>query len=259
MSVVCPYSLLRCSTSAKAREKHSSSAKEDKSHVSRPECVRKKAVRLVKHVLTFHVCSAGESAETHPPAGGAASRWNAAEGWAGAEVQVWSEWSISTFSWISISVSIYLNDTVNSFPFSSGHPTQGLKKSWRNWMRRWMLLLLFCYRNESTSWLFLLDLICRCKVIQMIFCLWPLAKRWIFSASQLLCSALLCHRRTWGRPWKQACLCLRRTRWCCSTDSQSTKERPTRRRRRGATWRTKVKGGVMSGFKCSRCCIYAFL
>lgn len=40
--------------------------------------------------LIFIFCSVGEPAEKDLPAGGAASQWNAAEGWVGAEMQVWN-------------------------------------------------------------------------------------------------------------------------------------------------------------------------
>lgn len=54
------------------------------------------------------------------------------------------------------------------------------------------------------------------------------------------CSVISCHRQTWGRAQKPACLCWRRTRLCSSTDSLSTKERLTRRQRRDAIWRMRV-------------------
>lgn len=40
-------------------------------------------------------CSAGEPAEKDLPAGGAAPQWDAAEGWAGTEMQVWNRTCIA--------------------------------------------------------------------------------------------------------------------------------------------------------------------
>lgn len=70
-------------------------------------------------------------------------------------------------------------------------------------------------------------------------------KQWGLNASLfrglLFCSFVSRCRRTWGKVRRAASLCWRRTRSCCSTDSQSTKEKLTRMQRRGATWRMRVK------------------
>ena len=61
----------------------------------------------------------------------------------------------------------------------------------------------------------------------------------------LSCAAWWPCRATSGRAWRRACLCWRRTRWWRSTAPPSTKERRTRRQRRGATWRMRVSGVVL--------------
>lgn len=109
--------------------------------------------------LFFILLSAGEPAEKDLPAGGAASQWDAAEGWAGAEMQVRNTslllfLEVSQFnSWTRHDTKFMIQgnrknksplnlETVSWIDFNAQfvsrieHHTPSLKKSWRNWMKR---------------------------------------------------------------------------------------------------------------------------
>lgn len=58
-------------------------------------------------------------------------------------------------------------------------------------------------------------------------------------------TAVLCHRQTWERVRRPACLCWRRTRSCSSTDPLNTKENLSRKQRSDAIWKMRVRDDEM--------------
>lgn len=111
----------------------------------------------------------------------------------------------------------------SQFVFLPGHHTPSLKRSWRNWTKRW---------NSKTA-------------SSLCFALF-FNRQFYNKVNEIrddVCPVPFC-RQTLERTQRPACLCWRRTRSCCSTDSPSTKEKLTRRPRRDATWKMRVNYNV---------------